>query len=85
MGEILSNKTLNPTSGRWSTTKDDMDDLFSWWFGDEVKGTHALAHKPMERYRQDMFEGKSKAKSYKNNYILIDTFKPVGEQLLTFK
>ena len=85
MGEILSDKTLNPTSGRWSTTKDDMDDLYTWKLGDEVKGTHALANEPMARYRKDMAEGKAKAKSYKHNFILIDTFKKVGEQLLTLK
>ena len=82
---ILSNRTLNPPEGRWSTTKDDMDALYTWKIGDEVKGTHALANEPMARYRKDMIEGRAKAKNYEHNYILIDTYKPIGPQLLTFK
>ena len=60
-------------------TSDDMNKLFEWEFGDDVKGTHANAHVGMQNYRKDINKAFGKQKDYKDFYV--DTFKPVGPQL----
>jgi hypothetical protein len=87
MGEILSDKTLSGYSNsEISNTASDMEEAFRWHIGDpEPTGTHAKANVSLKAYRDDMRRGQRNAESYTKNYILIDTLKPINEQLKQFK
>ncbi len=80
----LSDKTL---SGDFDApnTKDDMDALESWEYGDEIKGTFAKSHKGFRRYREDINRAYGNEDDYNSNVIYINTMKPIGEQLKKFK
>jgi hypothetical protein len=69
----LSDRTRSTsTSDDFPSTKDDMENLFKWEYGQKVLGTHARAHKGMREYRRDII--KAKGKKYKPVYI--DTLLP---------
>ena len=87
LSNVLSESTKTaPLSGELSTTKKDVDDLYTWEFGDaEPEGTHAKNFGPMKRYRQDLRKGAFDSKRYKHNVIWVNTFKPVSEQLANLK
>ena len=61
----------------WPTSK-DMNKLFEWKKGQEVRGTHAKEHAGMKGYRKDI-DGAPKESDYKPFFV--DTLKPIGDQL----
>lgn len=76
----LSNKT---TSGDfdWPNTREDMDALDTWEYGDELYGTFAKNQAGYKRYRRDIERAYGREKDYDSNVIYINTKKPIGPQL----
>jgi hypothetical protein len=72
-------------------TKDDMDDLETWEYGDEIKGTFAKSHKGFERYRRDIEKAYGNEDDYDSNVVYINTFstdsidRTINKQLKKFK
>ena len=87
MGDYLSNKILTtPIDGELSNTASDMHEAYKWEIGDsEPMGTHVQNNLPLRRYRNDMRIGKTEARSYNKNFIIVDTMKPIGPQLAELK
>jgi len=84
MGTVI--KGTQPGDSDYPSTRVDMEELETWEIGDpEPRGTHQLADTAHKRYREDMRLGRSMAESYSSRYILVDTLKPVGDQLKNLK
>lgn len=79
---VFSAETLAGVTGNEGNTASDMAAAFRWKIGDpEPTGTFARASVALRELRNDMRRGRAMAEVYEQNYILINTFKPVGPQL----
>jgi hypothetical protein len=87
VANTLSEKTKSgDLTGDTISTDEDMTKVSEWKYGIKLFGTFAKSLGAEARYRNDINRAYGKESDYYDgNIIYIDTFKPIGKQLESFK